>query len=160
MPPGLTSHGDVHHPPRLGLYRTQFVFHHPIHYGLFCAIVFPLVFVGLSHTWGWLRRYIVSGIVLICVVLSVSSGPILATGTSIGLIFWGMAMKRTGRRWQILGWVVGVGYTIAEIASNRIAIYAIVERLSLSPGTAYFRRIAFEFGVRQIERHPHLRGRL
>ena len=151
---GVTSHSDVHHPPRLGLYRTQFVFAHPIHYGLFCALTFSLVFVGLTGIWGWLRRYFVSAIILICVVLSVSSGPILATGTAIGLILWGVTMKWTGRRWQILGWIVGIGYMIAEVASNRVAIYAIVERLALSPGTAFFRRLQFEFGVRQIERTP------
>ena len=33
--PGITTNGNINHDPRLGLWRAQFVFPHPIHYGLF-----------------------------------------------------------------------------------------------------------------------------
>ena len=51
-------------------------------------------------------------------------------------------------------WICGVLYVIAEIASNRPAIYAIVSRLSFSAATANARRIQFEYGVAQIKRTP------
>ena len=38
--PGIRVPSDVYHPPRLGLLRSQVVFVHPIHYGLFCSTAF------------------------------------------------------------------------------------------------------------------------
>jgi O-antigen ligase len=154
--PGITSHSDVQHPPRLGLYRTQFVFAHPIHYGLFCALCFSQVYVGLAGIWGRFRRLIVSAIIMLCCVFSGSSGPILALAVAIGLVLWSVTMNWTGMRWKILAWLSIIGYAIIEAASTRFAIYAIVERLSLDPQTAFFRRLQFEFGVAQIKRTPIL----
>ena len=61
--PGITTNPNVNHDPRLGLWRAQFVFPHPIHYGLFCAMVFSLVYVGLEHVMPRFRRWVTSAII-------------------------------------------------------------------------------------------------
>ncbi len=154
--PGIRSHGDIQHDPRLGLWRVQFVFAHPIHFGIFCSLVFSLVFVGLKDTMTWFRRVIVAGIVGFCCFLSVSSGPVLALAVQIGLIGWAWVMKWSNYRWTIFTVLVVIGYAIIEVLSDRSGIYAVVQRLSFNPATAFSRRILFEYGIEQIGRTPFL----
>lgn len=152
--PGIRSHADINHDPRLGLWRAQVVFPHPIHYGLFCSIAFSLAYVGLTERLRWFRRTIVSGLVGLCCFLSVSSGPVLALAAQIGLIGWTGLFRHNPHRWAIF-WTLGiVSYIIAEIASGRSAIYSILTRISFSSQTAFARRILFNFGVDQIGRKP------
>lgn len=152
--PFFESHNDVQHEPRLGFWRVQFVFAHPIHYGIFCSMVFSLVLIGMAGVWDSVRRMIVAGIVGLCCFLSVSSGPFLALVSQFALIGWGWGMRWTGMRWRILGIIVLVGYTVIELASTRSGIFAVVSRLSFSPSTAFSRRVLFEYGVAQIQRDP------
>lgn len=154
--PGFRSHNDINHDPRFGLWRVQFVFAHPIHYGIFCCMVFSLVFVGLVRVIGTPLRLVTSGAVALCCFLSVSSGPFLALLTQFALIFWAWSMRWTGMPWRLIGWIGVISYIILEVASNRPAIYAIVSRLAFNSSTAFSRRVLFEHGVAQIGRNPIL----
>ncbi|MEL6620912.1 MAG: O-antigen ligase domain-containing protein [Pseudomonadota bacterium] len=152
--PGISSNVDINHDPRLGLWRAQVVFAHPIHYGIFCSMAFSLVYVGLADRMGWFRRAITSGLIGLCCFFSVSSGPVLALAAQLGLIGWGAALRGTVHRWTILWSSALVLYIIAELASNRGAIYVIVSKISFSSSTAFARRILFNYGVDQIGRTP------
>lgn len=154
--PGIASVVNVNPDQRLGLHRAQVVFSHPIHYGIFCSLGFSLVYVGLADRMQWFRRAIISSLIGVSCFFSVSSGPVLAVAVQIGLIGWGTIFRRSKYCWAIL-WGSGLFfYVIAELASGRAAIYAIVSRISFSSSTAFARRVLFEFGVRQIERKPLL----
>lgn len=150
----LVTYPDIQHEPRLGLWRSQFVFEHPIHYGLFCSVAFSLVFVGLRRTIGSFRRIATSAIIALCCFLSVSSGPFLALASQLGLIAWAHAASWSKSRWRLLGILLFIGYAIIEVASNRSGIYAVVSRLSFSGSTAFARRVLFEHGIQQIGRAP------
>ena len=152
--PGISSNVDINHDPRLGLWRAQVMFAHPIHYGIFCSIAFSLVYVGLADRMGRFRRAITSGLIGLCCFFSVSSGPVLALAAQLGLIGWGAAFRRNIHRWTILWSSALVLYIIAELASNRGAIYVIVSKISFSSSTAFARRILFNYGVDQIGRTP------
>ena len=152
--PGIRSNGDINHDPRLGLWRAQVVFAHPIHYGIFCSLAFSLVYVGLAEQMGWLRRSVLTGLSGMACFFSVSSGPVIAVGAQLGLIAWGIILRANPHRWVIL-WSSGiVCYIIAELASGRSAIYAIVTQISFNPQTAFSRRILFNYGVDQMGRTP------
>jgi len=154
--PGITSHSDINHDPRFGMWRAQVVFPHPIHYGIFCSLAFSLFYEGLAERLRWVRRALGTGVIGVCCFMSVSSGPVLAMLVQMGLIGWNSTLRRVRHRWMIF-WVLAiVGYIVAEIASSRSAIYAIVSRLSFSSSTAFSRRILFNYGVEQIGRTPVL----
>lgn len=154
--PGITSNSDINHDPRLGLWRAQVVFAHPIHYGIFCSLAFSLVYVGLADSMRWFRRAIVSGLIGICCFFSVSSGPVIGLAAQIGLIIWGGVFRGTANRWVILWSSTLIFYIIAELATGRGALYVIVSKISFSSQTAFARRVLFNYGVDQIARTPIL----
>ena len=154
--PGIRSHADINHDPRFGLWRAQVVFPHPIHYGIFSSMAFSLAYVGLAERLRSFRRTVATGLVGLSCFLSVSSGPVLALAAQIGLIGWAGLFRHNRHRWVIF-WTLGIlSYIIAELASGRSAVYAIVTRISFSSQTAFARRILFNYGVEQIGRKPLL----
>lgn len=84
--PGVTTLGLNFQEGRMGLERVQFTFAHPIHYGLFCAVTFSLVFVGLKGTVSGPLRYMASAVIGLCGFLALSSGALLALVLQLGLI--------------------------------------------------------------------------
>lgn len=150
----LQSYPDINHDPRLGLWRAQVVFQHPIHYGLFCSLAFSLVFVGLAERIPWFRRTLLTGAIGLGCFFSVSSGPVLAMMTQLGLIGWSAALKRVSRPWLTFVTLGIAAYVVLEILSNRPAIYAIVSRISFSSQTAFARRVLFNYGTEQVGRAP------
>lgn len=154
MLPNITSHADINHDPRMGLWRAQFNFSHPIHYGLFCSMAFSLVYLGLKDHISDTRRIVSSVIIALCCFFSVSSGPFLALAAQIGLILWAASMKWTPHRWRIFYVLALIGYTVIELGSTRPGIFAVVERLSFSSGTAHYRRSIFNFGIEQVKDAP------
>lgn len=155
--PSFYSHVDVMNRPedmRMGLWRAQFSLPHPIHYGLFCSMLFSFCYVGLLDHVSHTRRVILSSIVFLCCFLSLSSGALLAVMCQIALIVWLRITWSTEARWKILWSIVIFFYTIIELASNRLGIYAVVERLTFSPETAFYRRLLFEIGTNQVGQTP------
>jgi hypothetical protein len=154
MIPGVNSVEDVDYDRRLGLDRAQVVFPHPILYGLFCSLCLAAAFVGMRNVLTVAGRWIRSAFVMGCVFLSVSTGPLLSTLVQIFLMGWSIVFATNPRRWKILLSFTAVGYVIAEIGSDRPAVYAIVSRLALNPATAFNRRLIFEYGIAQVAQTP------
>ena len=153
--PGVSSQGDINHEPRMGLWRVQFVFAHPIHYGLFCSLAFSLVLVGLSTVMGLLRRIVFAAMIAVGCFLSVSSGPVLALGAQLCLIGWLLLTYKIKKRWQIFCSLSIFTYIILEMMSERGAIYSIVSKLAFSSSTAFSRRMLYVHGMEQVvKKHP------
>lgn len=152
----LTSARDVNYQPRLGVERVQFVFPHPILYGLFCSMVLAIRFVALRGYHSTARRWLSTGIIVACCFMSVSSGPFLSALAQIGLIIWAYVLRNVARRWLILGIICLVVYLILEVLSNRPAVYAVLSVLAFNPATANVRRILLDYGLAQIGRTPIL----
>jgi hypothetical protein len=152
--PGVTSVGVVDIEGRLGLERVQAVFAHPIHYGLFCSVVFSLAFVALKgrSATGW--RWTSSLLVMSCGLLALSSGALLAILLQIGLIAWSSVFVRTRSRWWILGGLFIALYAAIDILSNRTPLLVFLSYATFSPHTAYWRSIIFEWGLVNIRRSP------
>ncbi len=156
MIPFITSVSDVNYRPRMGLNRVQFVFAHPILYGLFCSLGVATYFTAMKGFILGIRRWIFSGLMVLAVFLSVSSGPFLATLVQLGLLVWAFLLRNVETRWKILGGIAVVIYIILELASTRPAIYAITSILSFDPATANVRKILLDYGLAQVARTPIL----
>jgi len=152
--PGMSVSGRATNEQRLGLYRVQFLFAHPIHYGFFCSLVFSLAYVGLRHRVGRTRRLVSSGIIGMCCFFSLASGAVLAMAIQIFLIGWEAVTRRLKRPWMLLISGSATVYVILELLSDRAAIIAILSRLAFSPKTVSIRQRLFEFGTEQIAKTP------
>ncbi|WP_340109600.1 O-antigen ligase family protein [Pikeienuella sp. HZG-20] len=151
---GLQSFADVNYERRLGLDRAQVVFTHPIHFGLYCSLGFALYFVTFRRSISLLRRALVSGLVAFTAFFSVSSGAVLALVIQMALIGYDHMFRNMKNKWlRLIGCGVAL-YVILDLLSDRPAYLAIITRVSLNVGTAYYRQNLLEYGLAQIARTP------
>jgi hypothetical protein len=141
---------------RMGLFRVQGSFPHPIHYGMFASMGFALCFIGLKGVYGNTKRYIASAIMVLCTFMSLSSGALLPVTMQAGLILWATALNFTRYRWLILGILVGIAYIAVDLLSNRSPIMVFMAYSTFSPWNAYFRALIFEYGISNVWAHPWL----
>ena len=157
--PGIYSWGDFYNllaGHRLGLERSQVIFSHPIHYGLFCASLISLALVASKDIVSPVRRYFLGVLVCMGVICSVSSGALLPVGLQIGLMIWAWLFNRIHSRWIILCGIFAVCYVIVGAISNRTPITVFISYASLSTETAYARINIFEWGMNNVWKHPYI----
>jgi O-antigen ligase len=142
--------------PRLGLFRVQGVFVHPIHFGLFCSVIFSLSFVALKDVIPTGRRWICSALIALTCLLSLSSGAILAIGLQFGMILWAAIFQRVQFRWWLLVGLFAVAYVIVDIISNKTAIEVFMARATFSAHNAWIRAIIFSEGMQNVWANPIL----
>jgi hypothetical protein len=153
---GLQPPYQVNMAPRMGLFRSQTVFAHPIHYGLFCSSAFSLVFVGMKGTMSGISRYIVAFGVLCGVFLAFSSGPLLAAVLQICLIFWAFIFRKLPGRWTLLLALFVLMYVVIDLLSNRTPIRVFMSYATFSAHTAYYRALIYEWGMINVWANPIL----
>ena len=157
--PGVFSYGDFYNLAegrRLGLERSQVIFAHPIHYGLFCASLISLAFLGFKGLLGPFWRFSISALICLGVVSSVSSGAIMPMILQLSLILWAWIFNPIRTRWFILSGLVVFFYVLVDIISNRTAIEVLLEYGTLSPETAYGRKLIFDWGMNNVWKHPYI----
>ena len=155
--PGISSYADYSDNTfgsRLGLERSQVIFSHPIHYGLFCSSLFSLALAGFSGLVGNFRRYLLGFLISIGVVASVSSGAILPVALQLGLMVWAWTLRNVPSRWIILSVLVTFCYVVVDLISNRTGIEVFLSYTALSPETAYGRIIIFKWGMVNVWKSP------
>ncbi len=139
---------------RLGLYRVQFLFVHPIHFGFFCSL---LVSISYFCFFRPKRNGFRNTSFVLCAVacfLSLSSGAVLAMAVQFFFILWRRATATIAHRWRTLFFLSVTLYLVVELVSDRPAIIAIVSRLALNSSTVEIRQRLFEFGSVQIGKTP------
>jgi hypothetical protein len=152
--PGFTSVAILNIEARMGLERSQVLFAHPIHYGLFCSAAFSLVFVGLKGLVSTTRRYLTAIIIAICVFFSLSSGALLPILLQIFLILWVYALRDVRQRWIILLGIFIVIYVLIDLLSNRAPIGVFMSYATFSAHNAYWRGIIFDWGMMNVWANP------
>lgn len=152
--PGISSVGIVYYDKRLGLERVQAVFAHPIHYGLFCSVIFSLIFVAMKDSMSDYRRYALSAIVAMNGFLALSSGALLAIFLQFSLIAWYSMFRRVRQRWWILVGIFCLAYLAIELLSSRSALKVFMTYATFSADTAYWRSFIFEYGMQNIWANP------
>ena len=152
--PGISSLKDIEIGKRMGLYRVQTVFAHPIHSGLFCTIVVSLAFVGLKGIYSTTRRLIGALGVGLIGFLALSSGALLAIVLQIMLITWAFVFAKYPRRWLILLGLFACAYIAISLLSNRPPLRVFMSYATFSPHTAYMRSIIFDWGMINVWANP------
>lgn len=140
--------------PRLGLFRAQFVFVHPIHYGLMGALILMPFWHGLAARLSATRRAWGAVLIFVATFLSVSSGAVLSVVLQAGTFLMHRAAARIGPPWRVLLILGSVIYTLLELLSNKSAFAAVSERLAFNSGTAFYRTLIWEYGGAQVLRTP------
>lgn len=140
--------------PRYGLERVQVFLAHPIHYGLFTAMLVFIVFVGFRGLMSDVMRYGLSLAILVCSLLSLSSGPLLALVMQFGLVLWAWLFRGTRARWLILLCATVAAYIVVDILSNRTPFRVFLHYATFNSHTAYWRAIIFEWGMKNVWDNP------
>lgn len=152
--PGISSLAITSTGKRLGLFRVQSVFAHPIHSGLFFTLIFSLCFIGLKQVYGDTRRWLLAGICASCGFLALSSGALLALVLQFGLIVWAWMLRRQRNRWWILVGLVALAYVVIDLLSNRTPLMVFLSYATFSAHTAYWRALIFEYGMQNVWASP------
>jgi hypothetical protein len=151
---GMRSNKDVEYPLRMGLDRVQFVFAHPIHFGIFASLSVGLFFVAMQRQVGTFRLWAQTLVLALVTFSSLSSGPLLSMVIQMLIILWSYVTRKLVNRWQILIWGLFILYVVLELASNGPVLYYLISRLTFSGATANYRRILLNYGMAQVWRTP------
>ena len=141
---------------RLGLERSQVIFSHPIHYGLFCASLFSFAVVSFRRQIAGYQRFILGFFISVGVLASVSSGAIFPLILQLGLVVWAWVFRWISSRWTILVVIVTFCYVVVDLISNRTGIEVFLSYTALSSHTAYGRLIIFEWGMVNVWKSPFI----
>ncbi|PTR14272.1 O-antigen ligase family protein [Cereibacter azotoformans] len=139
---------------RMGLFRAQFVFSHPIHYGLMGALIIVPYALGVGPRLGGAARVVGTGLIGLATFLSVSSGAVLAVLLQLGVLAWYRIAQKVGPPWRVLLASGSLLYIALELASTKNAFAAISGRLAFNAQTAYYRTLIWDYGSAQIMRTP------
>ena len=135
---------------RLGMLRAAGPFPHPILAGLFLASFAPLILQSGLRRWPLYLGLFAS----LCAVFSVSSAVWLALFLALGLVGYDWIQRRVEAlnwRWALLA----SGIVLAGLqAASQNGLISIFIRYSLNPGTGYYRKMIWDFGIRSVERNP------
>ena len=139
--------------PRLGLTRVQSVFDHPILFGLCTGGIFALVHLVLGYQKSFFQRTLRTGIVGATVILSLSSGPIIAIVAQGLLLSWNSLLRAIKIRWKILIGLVLMVLSIA-IVVNRSIPAMISGYLALDDQSYWYRMLIWHYGSASALNHP------
>ena len=148
------SHMQIVGEPRWGLSRAQGPFAHPILYGVFCVSIFGLTYYVVGFGRSIFLKIVQSCLVLFSVVLSLSSGPMIACMAQGFIIGWDHAFRRFASRWKMLVVLSFAGYICVDIISDRTPLKVFISHFSFSPRTAYARLLIFDWGLENILANP------
>lgn len=152
--PGMSTLRDIEIGERMGLNRVQLVFAHPIHSGLFFAILFPLIFVGMKAIWNDFLRVATTLVVVISGFAALSSGALLAMMMQFGLMLWAFVFRGTKRRWFLLLGGCVLAYVTVDLLSNRTPYRVFLTYATFNPATAFFRSLIFDYGMLNVWANP------
>ncbi len=151
---GWDTYNDSDHCCRFGLTRSQTVFIHPLHFGIFCALAFSLVFVGLTNRAPFMVRLIVAGLLAFTCFTTVASGSLIVIFFQFLLILYTLTFNRWEKQWY---WGLRgalVGYIILELNTTKFAGFTLAEKLAYSPGNVWTRQIMVDVGLDLMNRYP------
>lgn len=152
--PGLDSAFQVDMPQRMGLFRSQVVFAHPIHYGLFSVAVLSLTWIGMKGVMSGAKRHLSVLAIFAAVFFSLSSGALLPAAMQGGLIMWNYVFRNAARRWLILVGLCVMAYITVDLLSNRTPFRVFLSYATFSPQSGFYRALILEWGLVNVWNNP------
>lgn len=138
---------------RLGLFRAQAAFDHPILLGMFAGSIIAPSYYVLAHGKSFIQKIMKTLIPLACAFSSLSSGAFAGVAIQIGLIGWDTVVKAKNR-WKILSLLAVAAYVAVDLLSTRSPYAVLISYLSFSSGSAYNRILIWRFAQDDLFRNP------
>jgi hypothetical protein len=136
---------------RLGLMRAQGPFPHPILAGIFFSSFLPIYWLAGFKLWPRL----LGALAAVCSMFTISSAAILSLFATIVLL----AYNWLGKRFANLSWSLFFGLTCLLLFAAEFGTQSGLFRLfarfaSLNADSSYTRILIWEYGSRNVARHP------
>ena len=153
--PGLTAFENVGYEPRMGLYRAQVTFEHPILFGVFCSSLFSVAWFALSRPDASLfARGMRAFFPFLGTFFSLSSGALVSILVQGILIGWDFVTKTLKKRWNILALIFLAMYVTIDLLSNRSPAQIFISFGTFNSATAWNRILIWEYGSAEVIRNP------
>lgn len=153
--PGLLTFPNVNYEPRMGLFRAQVTFEHPILFGVFCSSALALAwYVRQPPGKGGIARLFWSLVAFVGTFLSLSSGALLAAVTQVLLISYESTTRFLARRWRLLSLVTGFFYVTIDLLSNRTPVTIFISFATFNSSTSWNRILIWDYGTAEVWRNP------
>jgi hypothetical protein len=158
--PLLSMHGEIFPTveatkmARLGFWRVQGPFAHPILFGAICSSTLALAYMVLGTAP--LQRFLSAGAVFFAATTSMSSAPMASLALQIFLIAWNGAFRAYAIRWKFLLGIFLLSYLFVEFGSNQGAIKFYISYFTFDKETGWFRILIWDYGSTSVLNHPLL----
>ncbi len=139
---------------RLGLHRAQGSFEHPILMGVFCSSIFAPAFYAFRNKRHVVLRWIGAPVAIVCAILSLSTGSLLALNVQLGFMLWVRLLRDVKQRWRILTTMFCAFYVLLDLVTTKSPIHTFVRYATFSAQSSYNRILIWEFGSAEALRHP------
>lgn len=136
-------------PKRMGFWRAQGPFLHPIIFGLFAGSTIAF----MANTFLRSPRAGNAILLLACcwtTVTSMSSAPLAALLLQIALIGWNYVFRSNAYRWKILWGMVLLSYLIVEFGSNQTPVQFYISKFTFEQQTGWYRIWIWEHGSASV----------
>ncbi len=146
-------HAQPYYQKRLGMYRSQMVFEHPILFGVFSVTTFGLLYFRTrpnGKLYGFRTAFLSVGNTF----FALSSGPLLSLVTQIGIVTWDKIMRGIRSHWKVLIGLVIFGYVFVDALSNRTPFEVFISYATFNAGNGYMRIIIFNAGIQNVWANP------
>lgn len=145
--PGIQLLANVNYEPRMGLYRAQVSFEHPILFGVFCAVGVSLAWAALKAAdLGTNTRIRWVGISFFASFLSLSTGALVAMAFQIGLFIWDFIARAVPNRWRLLILMTTFFYVVIDLLSNRTPITIFISIATFNSSSSWNRVLIWKYG--------------
>lgn len=139
---------------RLGLFRSQSVFEHPILFGVFSSSVFGILYFSNRPTGEGVYGLRKAWTALANTFLSLSTGAFLSILVQLGMILWDRALMVVKSRWKVLLVGVIIAYVVVDLLSNRTPFQVFISYATFSAHNGYMRINIFIYGMENVWAHP------
>jgi O-Antigen ligase len=139
---------------RMGLYRAQVIFEHPILWGVFASTMFGLLTYTLGHGKGIFKRGSYGLMAAAATISSVSTGALISLAVQIIIMVWDYMTAKIKNRWRILGAIAIALYVLVDSISTRTPFQVFITYLTFSAQSSYNRVNIWIYGTAEVWRHP------
>ena len=142
---------------RLGMFRAQSVFDHPIHFGVYSASTYGLLHYTLRRNGRGIAGFRRSWISMAGTFFALSSGAIISIAAQLGMSIWDKIARLVGiarHRWKLMIAGFIAAFVVVDLLSNRTPFEVFISYMAFSAHNGYVRIIIFNYGLQNILAHP------
>ncbi len=138
---------------RLGMTRAYGPFSHPILMGVFSSSLIGIIWYGCLNC-RLSGKLLKVGLISATTFFSLSSAPILLAIFQFLAIAWNRVAAGFQHRWRLVVLAFSSLYIFLSFWSPYPPLIVILSKITLNPGTAYYRMLIWEYGSAEVARHP------